>query len=458
MEAGLGSRMRAARQGRQMSQAELAGDEFSVSYISLIESGKREPTAATLERLAERLEVAPDYLVSGLRPHDREHRELQLRYAQLALAHGETSDALNQLAALRAAATGEEDLDFRWQVTTALASAHENSGDLAAAVAILEELREQAHRDPARWPWIEVVISLSRCYREAGDLRRAIEIGEDALELAHSLSVDTLVLMPRLVSTLAAAYYERGDLTRAQHLLDRALVDAERSGNRVQRGSVLWNSSIVAAESGRYGDALVLADRALGLLGEDDDARALARLKVARAAITLSSPGGDLAYARELLLSALPALSDAGSQVDIAYAETELARASLGLGELDEAVRYASSSVHRLGTEPRLESARAHLCLAACLTAQDDREQADVHVREAGAILETLKADRQAAQVWRDFAENQLERGDVERAADSFRRALDAGGIPGGGLRRQVAAGERGTPLDEGGQPAWLAS
>ena len=468
VESSLGGRLRSTRQAHGMSQADLAGDDFSVSYVSLIESGKREPTPATLHRLAERLGVEVDFLQSGVRPHEREHRDLQLRYAQLAMAHGEAADAVTQLGALRAAITTDGDPDFRWQVETALAAAYESTGDLGAAVSVLEALREQAHREPSRWPWIEVVISLSRCYREAGDLRRAVDVGEDALELARALTPDRAVLLPRLVSTLAAAYYERGDLTRAQQLLDLALADAERSGDRAQRGSVLWNSSIVAAERGRHGDALALADRALALLVEGDDARAIARLKGCRAAITLSSPGGDVEYARRLLLSARATLLETGSEVDVAYAETCLAGANLALGELAEAVGYARSSLRRLGGQPRLETGRAHLCLAQCLYAQGDPE-AEAHVQEAGAVLETLKADRQAAQVWRELAEMQLWRGDVERATDSFRRALDAGGVP-ATLAPAVVVGLAPTTamssvpdvpdqdLDADNRPTWLAS
>ncbi|MGZ4598010.1 MAG: helix-turn-helix domain-containing protein, partial [Actinomycetes bacterium] len=40
------ARLRARRREVGLSQSDLAGDELSSSYISLIESGKRTPTAA----------------------------------------------------------------------------------------------------------------------------------------------------------------------------------------------------------------------------------------------------------------------------------------------------------------------------------------------------------------------------------------------------------------------------
>jgi transcriptional regulator with XRE-family HTH domain len=53
----VGRRVRELRQRLGLTQAELAGDDYSAAYVSTIETGRRSPSAAVLEYLAERLGV-----------------------------------------------------------------------------------------------------------------------------------------------------------------------------------------------------------------------------------------------------------------------------------------------------------------------------------------------------------------------------------------------------------------
>ena len=49
---GFGEKLRAERLERGLTQAELGKDLYSPSYISLLETGRREPTADVIEELA----------------------------------------------------------------------------------------------------------------------------------------------------------------------------------------------------------------------------------------------------------------------------------------------------------------------------------------------------------------------------------------------------------------------
>jgi transcriptional regulator with XRE-family HTH domain len=55
--------LRARRRALGLTQAQLAAGAFDHSYISLLEAGKRRPTARALHRLTQRLRCAPDDLV-----------------------------------------------------------------------------------------------------------------------------------------------------------------------------------------------------------------------------------------------------------------------------------------------------------------------------------------------------------------------------------------------------------
>jgi transcriptional regulator with XRE-family HTH domain len=324
---GLGARLRATRRERGCTQAALAGDDLSVSYISLLEAGRREPTAGTLQLLADRLQTTVEYLLSGVDPAERASHELELRFAELALANGDADEARRRFTALSGLA-GTSDEQVAWRVRRGLAAAAEAVGDLGAAIAEFEQLRESAERSPQVLPWLGVVVDLSRCYREAGDLQRAIDVAEHALTRVTDAQLAS-VGVPQLTATLAAAYRARGDLHRAGYLLDKILREDSPSSSRRDRGGAFWNASVLAAERGHPKDALVLADRALALFSEDVDERSLCRLKVMKAWVLLSQQPPESQAALDLLLSVLPELAATGSAVDLAYAETELARAQL---------------------------------------------------------------------------------------------------------------------------------
>ena len=66
-QASFGERLRARRRALGLTQAQLAAGAFDHSYISLLEAGKRIPTARALSRLTERLSCAPDDLVGANR-------------------------------------------------------------------------------------------------------------------------------------------------------------------------------------------------------------------------------------------------------------------------------------------------------------------------------------------------------------------------------------------------------
>ena len=79
--AGIGERIRQARETQQFSQSELARrSSLTPAAIWQIEHGQREPTASTLKKLCEALAVSADWVL-GLVEADlrRENAELRER-------------------------------------------------------------------------------------------------------------------------------------------------------------------------------------------------------------------------------------------------------------------------------------------------------------------------------------------------------------------------------------------
>ncbi|MDA8435834.1 MAG: helix-turn-helix transcriptional regulator [Actinomycetales bacterium] len=438
-----GVRLRRLRSAAGMSQVALAGDELHPSYISLLEAGRRVPTPDALAVLARRLGMSVGELTGDI-DHDLEG---PLVLAEAALGLGRPGEAVTLLEPWSAGLTAERlstsPLTFR--AGEAYAAGLERVGRLDDAIRVLETLRTAVEVAAGNDAWLAVTVSLVRCYRDAGDVARAVDVGELAVSRLSGLASVRLARHAALVSTLAGAYAERGDLTRAAALLDDLLDETSGSGSPEQQAGAYWNAAITAAERGRPADGLVLADQATRLLALGDDLRSRARVQVAKARILLAQSPPRAAEARTLLRGTLPLLRQYDGSLGVASAETELARCELVLGRPDVALRHARSALRVLSIEHPVERARALTTLGSALLATGDRDAGLVALDESASCLERAQAPRQAAAVWRQLAEVFNSQGDVVRALAATERALTAVGL----LAEPVTARP-----DAGGLPA----
>jgi tetratricopeptide (TPR) repeat protein len=420
----IGPRVRALRVQRGLSQEQVAGPGLSASYVSLIESGRRHPAEAALVALAAALGTTVDYLRLGVAAGEPRQAELDLRLAQVALASGEYEDAERRFR-LQAGAKAPE---IRRAAQEGLAQALEAQGQLEQAIALYESLRER--EDPGSDGWIGTTIALLRCYREAGDLGRSADLGERALERLTGLGLTATDLHVQLGASVAFTAYERGDLVRARQLIDRVMEQAGGVGTARAQGSALWNAAIISAERGEVGAALELSEQALLLFHEQGRSRNAARLRNSYAELLLRTDPPRPEQALELLESARAELAEVGTVTDLAYCETEIARAHLLLGDAQAAVVAARQALHHLpAAEERLERGRALVVLADAWLAAGDPAAAEAAYEEAAATLATAGAGRQAARVWRQLAHHLERRGDLAGALSALKAASDAVGV-----------------------------
>lgn len=442
-ESAVGQRIHARRIELGLTQAEVAAGMLSPSYLSLVESGRRQPAQAALEHIAERLRVDPGYLLDGIDAEVRRRARLALGHAQVALRRGDVDDAYKRFCELEDD-PGLNDEQQR-QVRLGRALAAERRGNLEEALRVLGELADAARREPNVQPWMDVAEAQSRCYHEAGDLDLAIQTGEEAMRFAAELGLQSSDEYVRLGCTVLAAYYERGDLARATVMAADLIQNAEASGAPHTRGAAYWNAAIVAESRGQIGEALALVDRAQALLGESDDRRNLSRLRVGYAWLLLQQQPPEASRALALLDGVREEMKAHGGAVDVGYCETERARALLALGRLDEARDAAESSLRSLGDQPRIESARAQLLLSRILREQGDIESCLQHCAVAATMLQSMGASRQAASAWRELGDLYRDLGRTEEALSAYDRALLAVRVaPVAGLHPAVAAVEMG--------------
>jgi transcriptional regulator with XRE-family HTH domain len=434
---GIGERLRELRRARGLNQQDLASGDISVSYVSLIETGKRTPSPAVLEALAERVGCSPEYLRTGKNDTRAEGLQLKIAFADMAMRNGANGEALQAYSeALASAPFLSQESVKRARLGQALAL--EKLGRLEAAIQSLTTLWEDPDTVAGSAEWAQLAVALCRCYREAGDFTLSVEIGEQAMRRLDVLGLDTTDDHIQLAATLVSAYLRRGDLTKAQLLAERIMRRADASGSRVARGSIYWNASVVAHSRGATQEALALAERALALMAESDNVRHQSLLKAAYGMLLLESEQPDAERAVELFTQAHEQLIEVGTASEQAMLETYLAQAKLATGYAREAQEHASRALGLLRNEPRWEAVDARATLSQAQFVAGDADQAKETLHTAAAQLRQVVPGRSTAGIWRKIGDLWEQFGAPEQALTAYQQALSDAG-----LRSWTKAAER---------------
>lgn len=300
-----GDQLRRLRLARNMTQAELAGQELSVSYISLLESNRRQPTPQTVAVLAKALGCEPAVL-EGRAADGAAPAVVTIRHADLSLLHGQSTAARDGYQ--DALAAGVDDPMLLIQAKVGLARSLQGEGRLLEAVELFEDCVRSGIVDPAHAVSLAAAQGWCRCLYELGQLYRAVEVGTGALAELARLGAEDSEFSVQLLATIAAAWIELGELRQAQDLLDEGMERAARVRSALAHGTVIWHASTVAREQGRYLEALELADEALASYRNGSDPRALGMLLAARASFLQRVDPPRLEEALEVLAESLALL------------------------------------------------------------------------------------------------------------------------------------------------------
>ncbi|MFL6138769.1 MAG: helix-turn-helix domain-containing protein [Frankiaceae bacterium] len=434
MTHGLGQRVLELRRRKGLSQAQLAPlVHVTSAYLSMVEQGKRQPREAVLRNLAVQLDTTVEYLITGRDGQVHAH-EVDLRFGEVALSNGDPRTARERFAAAYedAVALGDGYAPEQREAQYGLARADWTLGRVKDAIAGFEALLE-AHDVPTSVSRVALQTWLCRAYTHAGDLGRAIDLGESALRHAGPLNRVAAVSdgMVILASTLVEAYHQRGDLTRAQQIIDSTVIAAEAGGSMDARGAAYWSAAMVAEARGEIRAAIRLADRAAAMYGELEFAFEVAALRGNVASLSLRLPDIDLDVAEQQLRESISGMAEGiHGPADLAEIEKELARCLLLAGRVGAAVDTARDALERVPAQP-LERARVLAVLAAALLADGRDDEALATYQDAAVALEACGAGRQAAPVWRELADVLSAMGRESDANAMLRRMGVALGVPG---------------------------
>jgi transcriptional regulator with XRE-family HTH domain len=411
------------RQG--LSQADLAGDTLSPSAVSLLESGRREPTPRTLEILAHRLGCTVEYLRDGVSPEAGALGILRMLRAELALRSGSAEEAD---AILREgggpAACGDALPMQRLRYIQALAK--EELGAPDEAVRMLEELLATTGQDGQ---WLTLLVALARCYRKTGQITRSIETADFALTRMADLGAVGIGEQAETRATLMLALDEAGMLAEAMVHARRNL-EAGPMPSWTQRARIYDHASRRAEESGRLVEAVWLAERGVGLLSAGEDEVMLARLRAISASTLMRGGQVDLSDIVSTLTESHDVLRVHASPIEVGRCEVELARAMLLSGSAQAAATWAESAITHLdGSPAMLCLAWGRLMLGRSLLALMRAEPALVQAHEATVLLRTAPNSVRTAEAWREAGELLRELHQEAAALDALSQALAAVGV-----------------------------
>ncbi len=185
---GFGEKLRAERLERGLTQAELGKDLYSPSYISLLETGRREPTAEVIEELARRLDLAPKALEAWSQPISVNDAE----YVLAGLYARQAWDLRDyELAASHAATAAQIALDGKntsawWNMTYMQAECLLKHGDVQECQQIIQRLLEHPMATESIGLAVRARQMLATVFHREGQLSLAVEHSLEAVEAVRT--------------------------------------------------------------------------------------------------------------------------------------------------------------------------------------------------------------------------------------------------------------------------------
>ena len=287
---GFGEKLRAERLERGMTQAELGKDLYSPSYISLLETGRREPTAEVIEELARRLELAPKALEAWSQPISVSDAE----YVLAGLYARKAWDLRDYpLAASHAASAAQIALEGRntrawWNMSYMQAECLLKHGDLLECRQLTERLLEHPMARESAGLGARARQMLAVVYQRQGQLTTAVDLATDAVAVAQQLSKGSIITVGAY-RALIGALAESGRLDDAWKYCQDLLGQVDEDAMTQLAGEVAWVVGNVAFMRHDYTEGVKHHERAARLLSPANDIELWARFNKASAAVRLSS-------------------------------------------------------------------------------------------------------------------------------------------------------------------------
>jgi tetratricopeptide (TPR) repeat protein len=421
---GVGRRVRALRMERGLTQAGLGGERFSKEYVSQVELGKSPPSDAALEWFSTRLGVDRARLEGESGPGAVAAAEARLVRAEAAIEACRHAEALELLEPL-AAASGSSEGPAALRLALAHGWALHEAGRLPEAAAALDRARALAEAGSD----LDRAVALYRLgvvRFKMGSHATAVAALDEALRCATAADQPSDALRARILNTRAKIRRRQKDFTAASEDVTAALELAHGLGDDRVLAETYLDASLVAERRHEYGLARDYAERSKALFERVSDHAYVGKLLNNLGQLRAITGRPDEAV--PLLREAFRIAVEQDSRVDAAFAASSLASARLHAGDLQGAIESADRAIELLGSreEYRQEEGNARLVMGRAHLECGRIDQAERSFIAAADCFTAVESISHMAGAWVAIGDVATQRGDVNRAAELYRRAADA--------------------------------
>jgi transcriptional regulator with XRE-family HTH domain len=287
---GFGEKLRAERLERGLTQAELGKDLYSPSYISLLETGRREPTAEVIEELARRLELAPKALEAWSQPISVSDAEYVLAglYARQAWDLRDYPLAASHAATAAQIALEGKNTSAWWNMTYMQAECLIKQGNLQGCQKIVQHLLEHPMAAESVGLGVRARQMLAAVCQGQGQLSIAVDHAMEAVKLCARLPKGSTLIIGAH-RALIGALAESGRLDEAWKFCQDMNDHVDEHSMSQLAGEVAWVIGNVAFMRHDYPEGIKYHERAAKMLSPANDIELWARFNKASAAVRLSS-------------------------------------------------------------------------------------------------------------------------------------------------------------------------
>ena len=396
-----GTRVRELRRERGWSQAHLGGDEYTASYISYIEAGRRAPSPEAASYLAERLGVDPVTLGFGEAADVGTELDIvsYLVLADRAMHTREWTTALAGTQRAEELALATERFDRVWEAQYLRCRILVDKSDFSLAAELILDLCDGVVTSQSVTVRAEVLNLAARILRAVGRLHDAVDKATEARRIAPD--------EPRRVEALlqlCAARAERGDTpdSMSEEIaelteLSNGLPDGHLKGRAYWYiGNMQHFAGDTAAGERSHAEAAAMIRGAADLELWSRVQRVIAHFRMIR---------GDLDGVWEQLEIAENAMKLTGRAADLADLAVEQARCLFLLGDAETArVRLEDALTLEPFSIACPSRADARELLADVLLALGEYRGAREAFRNAANDHEAIGAAPRALEAWRSAA------------------------------------------------------
>lgn len=344
MSSTMGEKIRELRRRLKMTQAELAGDDFTKSFISQIEKGQTRPSLRSLQVIAKRLGRPVSYFLAEEEvPSKSPNLASTLAVARTHLSNNRVKDSL---IAFRKALLSCPPNDYATKGEIHVAIGRLEFMNSAYADALTEftlavEVLEQSYLSEL---YVKCLSDQGSAHYQLFDYSNARRAFQNALESYKRLAIQNAHLLLTVQSNLGNTLSRLHDYKAAIHILESALTTSTSSGDYYLFGKLNHILGYCYETIGMYTKAITATSRAIDfytLVGNT-------QLEL-QSQLNLAShlrKQGELIRAQETISNALIKPSTNQYSFELAHAHAELALIHLDEGNAQAAVDQVKTALH----------------------------------------------------------------------------------------------------------------